>query len=252
MALGYVSYPDTYLRAGDKGILRRSYFLNPDLEPLTGPPEDLGLDPFYQKHLDADGLPIVASLGVSDTAILTVRDIIDEMLANRGDVRAAIAEKGVRVAIMAAGSVLTDLPEFRDLGEHSLGVSWDERTRGGGVGPTDARPVVAIAQENLLCSGGDDVLPYEDIFVHEFAHAVLNMGVERLPGGEDFRKRLNQAYSNSLESGLWQNTYAGENPDEYWAEGVQSWFGLNDPPVESTMRSIPALSLRNMTRHCLD
>ena len=20
------------------------------------------------------------------------------------------------------------------------------------------------------------------------------------------------------------------NPDEYWAEGVQSWFGLNDPP----------------------
>ena len=152
------------------------------------------------------------------------------MLVLRGDLRATIAAHGVRVVVMASGSVLSDLPEFRDIGDFKPGVSWDERTRGGGVGPTDARPVVVIAEENLLCVSGSDVFPHEDIFVHEFAHAVLNMGIERQGSGEDFRQRLDQAYSNALDAGLWENTYAGENPDEYWAEGVQSWFGLNDPP----------------------
>ncbi len=130
---------------------------------------------------------------------------------------------------MAAGSVLTDIPELGDLNEVWPDVNWDERHRGGGVGPTDARPVVAIAEENLLCYGSD-VFPYEDILVHEFAHGVLTMGVERQSGGKEFRSRLEEAYENALAAGLWENTYAGENPDEYWAEGVQSWFGLNDPP----------------------
>ena len=230
LASGHVSFPDTHLLATDKEMLMRSHFVNPNLEPLTGPPVDLGLDTFYQKHLDAGGLPVVASLHTSDLALYTARDIIDEILANRSDLRAAIADQDVRVAVMAFGTVLTNLPEFRDIGEFEPGVSWDERTRGGGVGPTDARPVLAIAEENLLCLGKYDLFPYEDIFVHEFAHAVLYMGVERQPGGEDFRKRLDRAYSNALDAGLWNNTYAGENSDEYWAEGVQSWFGLNDPP----------------------
>ena len=187
------------------------------------------MDRFYRKYLDADGLPIVSSAEVPNAALLRARDIVDEMLARRGDLRSTIADHGVRVAIMAAGSVLSDLPEFSDLTEFSPGVSWDERTRGGGVGPTDARPVMVIAEENLLCYS-QEAFPYEDIFVHEFAHAVLNMGVERQSEGDEFRSRLEAAYENALAAGLWENTYAGENPDEYWAEGVQSWFGLNDPP----------------------
>ena len=74
------------------------------------------------------------------------------------------------------------------------------------------------------------MFPYEDIFVHEFTHGILNMGIERMRGGGEFRARLESAYRNALNEGLWERTYAGDNPDEYWAEGVQAWFGLNDPP----------------------
>ena len=130
---------------------------------------------------------------------------------------------------MSESSVLTDLPEFSDLKEFSPGVSWDERTRGGGVGPTVYRPVVVIAEQNLRCYESD-VFPYEDILVHEFSHGILNMGIERMHGGGEFRERLESAYSNALNEGLWEQTYAGDNTDEYWAEGVQAWFGLNDPP----------------------
>ena len=56
------------------------------------------------------------------------------------------------------------------------------------------------------------------------------MGVEHQSGGRDFRNRLDAAYEEAQSAGLWKGTYAGENPEEYWAEGVQSWFGLNDPP----------------------
>ena len=197
--------------------------------PLPPPPTALGLDPFYEKYLYANGLPIVASSQVPNAALYRAEDIIDEILALRADLRATIAGRDVRVAIMAKSSVLTELPEFSDFTKFSPGVSWDERTRGGGVGPTTHRPLVVIAEENLLCYESD-VFPYEDIFVHEFAHAVLQMGVEEQQGGSDFRRRLEAAYEDALTAGLWHETYAGENPDEYWAEGVQSWFGLNDPP----------------------
>lgn len=189
----------------------------------------MGLDPFYKKYLDADGLPIVASAEVPDAALYRAREIIDEVLANRSDLRGTMARFRVRVAVMAESEVLTDLPEFSDLSEHPSGMSWDERTRGGGVGPTYSRPTVAIAEQNLLCSESD-VFPYEDLFVHELAHGVLTMGIQGQPGGTEFRRRLVVAYQNALAAGLWEHTYAAENPDEYWAEGVQAWFGLNDPP----------------------
>lgn len=196
----------------------------PTATPLP-PPADLGLNSFYEKYLDAAGLPIVSSSEVPNDALLRARDIIDDMLKNRPDLRSTIAGLGVRVAVMAESSVLTDLPEFWDLNK----TYWDKRTRGGGVGPTFTRPVIAIAEENLLCYE-TDIFPFEDIFVHEFAHAVFNMGVEQQLGGASFRARLETAYEDALGTGLWKYTYAGENPDEYWAEGVQSWFGLNDPP----------------------
>ncbi|MDE2929553.1 MAG: hypothetical protein OXQ27_01355 [Chloroflexota bacterium] len=197
--------------------------------PLPPPPAALGLDHYYRKYLDADGLPIVASAEVPDAALYRAREIIDDMLAHRADLRATIAGQGVRVAVMPESSVLTDLPEFSDLTEFSPGLSWDDRTRGGGVGPSDLRPVMVIAEQNLLCYR-NDVFPNEDIFVHEFAHVIYNFGVERQWNGRGFRRRLEKIYKDALAAGLWTHTYAGTNADEYWAEGVQSWFGLNDPP----------------------
>ena len=185
------------------------------------------MDPFYEKYLDAGGIPVVSSSLVPDAALISAREIIDEMLAFRPDIRTTIAETGVRVAIMAVSEVTTDIPEHSDLNEAFPEVDWDTRARG--LGATLARPATSGAEENILCYS-HDVYPNEDILVHEFAHTIFLIGVELQEDGRDYRKRLEAAYRDALEAGLWANTYAGENPDEYWAEGVQSWFGLNDPP----------------------
>jgi len=42
----------------------------------------------------------------------------------------------------------------------------------------------------------------------------------------DFDNRLDSAYRSALAQRLWYNTYADSNKDEYWAEGVQSFFNV--------------------------
>ena len=65
----------------------------------------------------------------------------------------------------------------------------------------------------------------ENILIHEFAHAIHQMGLNTVD--PTFEPRLKQAFSRALSKGLWKGFYAGTNPAEYWAEGVQCWFGNN-------------------------
>ena len=188
-------------------------------QPSNGPPASLGLHQFYEKYVDADGLPIVASARVPDAALYRARDIITEMLSGSPSLRAAMERRGVRVVIMARSSVASDLPEFFD-----ADTFWDNRTKGGGF---YADPIVVIAEENLLCYH-DDIFPNEDITVHEFAHAVHTVAAHQ--AGSSFHSRLTTAYAQALDAGLWANTYAATNAGEYFAEGVQSWFDVDDPP----------------------
>ena len=189
-------------------------------EATVGPiPEEmrrgLKLDDFYQKYIDAGGLPVVGSAKVSDHAILEAVWIVRHMLANRPDILKAMGESGSRLVVMAATEYTTDLPEQRDMQPK---VFWDRRARGLGGS------VVSCAEENLLCLKGD---PYstENILVHEFAHAVEGIGLRRVD--PSFRGKLRAAYQNAKQKGLWPNTYAIGNPSEYWAEAVQSWFDTN-------------------------
>ena len=70
---GYEAYPETYLLPADRELLMRSPFFSSHREPLAAPPANLGLDSFYKKYLDADGLPIVASSAVPDSALYRAR-----------------------------------------------------------------------------------------------------------------------------------------------------------------------------------
>ena len=53
------------------------------------------------------------------------------------------------------------------------------------------------------------------------------------PADPTFEGRLQEAYESARAAGLFANTYAMENSQEYWAEGVQDWYNTNleaDPP----------------------
>jgi hypothetical protein len=95
------------------------------------------------------------------------------------------------------------------------------------LGATPDNPAVSCGEENLLDYPGDPY-PRENIFIHEFAHAIHETGLVRTD--RTFDERLRAAHRSAVERGLWKNTYAATNPNEYWAEGVQAWFDDNAPP----------------------
>ena len=190
---------------------------------VTAPPDavraSLKLAPFYKKYVSAGGFPVVGSEKVSDSGMLEAAWLIGRMLDGRDDILHAMIANKVRCAVMAIGELTTDIPEHSDLTPKAY---WDRRARG--LGATPERPAVSGAEENLLCAPGD---PYheENILIHEFAHAIHEMGMSTVD--PSFDTRLAAAYASAVKAGLWKGKYAATNRMEYWAEGVQSWFDTN-------------------------
>ena len=184
----------------------------------------LGFDPFYQKYLDASGIPVISSEKVEDVALFVAREIIEAMVVARPDVRQAMIANGARVGIMARTEVATDIPEHRHLA-NDPNVNWDTRARG--LGGTPAVPITTGAEENLLCLT-DDKFRGENILVHEFAHGIHLLGIDFMD--PQFTTELRQVHDQAVAEGIWANTYAETNAQEYWAEGVQSWFDANQAP----------------------
>lgn len=206
---------------------------------ITAPPPALGLDPFYRKYADAEGIPITSSQKVPDIALLTARDIVVGMLAERPDIRHALIAMGTRVAIMAVDEGTVDLPEQSDwrkptaddprltrcerkhyqerIGSLTDRQYWNGRARGmGGI-------FTSGAAENLM--GVAHTRYYgENIFVHEFSHDIL-AGVREVD--PLLYGRVERAYKAAMAAGLWTGEYGATTADEYWAEGTQFWFNSN-------------------------
>jgi len=184
-----------------------------------GERERMKLDPFYRKYCSASGFPVVASKNVSDYALKEAAYLIDRMLINRPHVRNALIGAKVRFVIIGVNEVTTDIPEYSTLKPKDY---WDRRARG--LGASRSRPAVSCGEENLLRYMGDGYAN-ENILIHEFAHAIHLMGLNLIDN--TFQKRLDKCYRKAIDSGLWVGKYAARNSAEYWAEGMQSWFGTN-------------------------
>jgi hypothetical protein len=195
---------------------------------INAPPAGLGLDPFYTKYCDMEGLPIVAAGEVPDAALVEAARIVRTMLSMRPDIRDSIISFDVRVGVIGKDQVTTDMPEYADLYEQFPGTDWNTRARG--LGATIDIPLVTGAEENVLCYPTDSYQG-ENILVHEFAHTMMDLGLHFLD--PNFDTSINNAYDAALAADLWEFTYAATDTKEYWAMGVQSYFNTSierDPP----------------------
>src|ERR1051326_1915264 len=181
------------------------------------------LDPpekgFFSKIISFHGIPIKAPNEVADEALFAAYDRLSMMLSNQPTVISNLGKAGAELHIIGRDQVTSDLPEHRHLKGKKLeeyhGLTVDERTRGlGGL-------LTSCGEENLLRLEKDRYRG-RDICVHEFAHNIRQHGVPR-----EIRQRFDEQYRKSLEKGLWQKSYAGSNPDEFFAELTMWYFGTH-------------------------
>ena len=189
---------------------------------ITTPPAALKLDKFYKKYMDANGIPIISSRRVPDSALVQAWNIVMFMT---NDLPPAVLKQmqkvGARVGVMARYEGTTDIPEHANLAKDTT-LNWDLRARG--LGGDMRLPLTTCAEENLLCYQIDKYHA-EDILIHEFSHAIHLIGIA--PVDSTFNGKLEHLLNNAIASGKFDNTYAQTDIYEFWAEGVQDWFNVN-------------------------
>ena len=230
------------------------------LQPLAStmsPPDWLGIDPFYTKFVEVDGIPILSSPKVADRALLVARTIIHDMLRHRPKLGRVLVMQGQRVALIADDEAITDLPQNRTWKKPAIDdprLTYCERkqydVRIGRLSDRDYWNGRARAAGGVfLADGAEDVLGErssrwygETILIHEFAHRLLD--ALQIADREDY-DRVASAYKHAQATGLWTREYALTSLQEYWAEGTQFWFNSNKIAVFAGRRILSDGDLRS-------
>ncbi|XP_076096845.1 uncharacterized protein LOC143067450 isoform X1 [Mytilus galloprovincialis] len=226
---GFVGYSDNSSQKNRRASLRPGKATSTDsCDHVRGVPTELrsssvmkphGLATFYQKYTEAYGIPILSSWNVNDDALKRACYITRFLFADNYAVRNSFYQRSGRSAVIGVHEGTTSIPEH----SHMDPSFWDNRARG--LGATDSAPVSTGGEENLLCLQNDRYHS-EDIYLHEFAHGVANLGARY--GISGWFQRLENQYKTAKQQGLWAHTYSMSSSAEYFAEGVQSFFNVND------------------------
>ena len=168
------------------------------------------------------GLDILAADEVESEAIRELAARAYQMLVNRPEYATSIATFPIGARVIGAHQRIMDLPEFEDIYFHHPGTDW--RNLGRSFPGTEILPFAAGAEENLLCST-EDRYEGEDMFVRDFAITIRRFAMNIID--ESTSTAIEQAYAVAIAEGKYQNTLAEINSEQYWAEGVQSFFDAN-------------------------
>ena len=189
-----------------------------------GPPSHLNADPYYQKYLDAGGIPILAPETVPDEELRRTQATLLAMVADRPDLLDVLASQNTRILLYDRDKGgLSQLPEFADYSDSNYAGVWGETSYGGAV--------AAPAMTTYHCN---------ETLIHEIAHALdyaIRTQDRKAFRESGFKQARNQAYLSAMEAGLWAGRYESTVSHEYWAEMVvhllrpdvfRTQFGLQD------------------------
>ncbi len=173
-------------------------------------------EPFYQQEIVMDcGVRILGSKNVRPEAMSKAEEMLEVILANE-QIADRMGNFGCMLGLYGNGEIAYDIPEHRfEYDEAYLYVE--------GFGGTQ---LASIKDANVLrLTTGDYTTGYTDesILTHEFAHTVKNYGLT-----EAQQRRVETVYADAVGSGKWANSYAGSNPDEYFATITAMWFNAMD------------------------
>lgn len=201
-------------------------------DPLSIPTSEIALfklqTSYYKKYVMLgttleNSIPIVSGKNVSDEALKKAK-IQCAAIANTLPVSVLNTLRAQRIFIVIFGN--NEYPDVIPGWDSNL----DATRYAGGYGPNMPGASCGIHEGDIL-NNTFDRYPNENIVIHEFGHAVIDFGLDKLYPG--FKTNVLAIWNRAKSKGLWTNTYAISNASEYWAEGVQSYFNLNTRAPEA-------------------
>jgi len=184
-------------------------------------------DDFYRKSCEQNGIAIVSADSVDDGALEAAAARMAGLFAKRPELADAVTASIEHVAIIGKDERITDLPEFEDIYFVIPGTDWHRLGRS--FPGSEEIPVAAGAEENLLCLDKDHYRG-EDMFLRDFGWTIRRFGLAVVEPQID--EAIEDAYGHAIAAGLWHHTIAEVNSDQYWAEGVQSFFDANNEATD--------------------
>lgn len=184
--------------------------------------------PYYTKQLKTKtGITVRAGDKVADSSMELAGKIIDLMLVNIPDVAAKLIESKADLGIYGLQENAYDIPE------HRMGYLLATRPVEGFGGILE-NPISTVAEANVirLRSGRYATrYPHEMILVHEFGHAIHLIGIDSLED-RSLSERVKVCYTHAKKNGLWHDTYAISNHEEYFATMSTIWFNVMQEGVD--------------------
>ncbi|XP_022095542.1 uncharacterized protein LOC110981859 isoform X2 [Acanthaster planci] len=177
----------------------------------------------YRKYAQAYNIPILGTARANEDAMTRACYVVRFLLADRRDLREALYRAWGRIAVMDDDEVTVNIPEHSHLPELYNSLR--------GLGGTLHIPVASGATENLICLENDPNSG-QDMFVHTMAHTIRRVSITTMTS--TYNSRLLGAYVNARKTDLWANTRAQYTADEYFAQGVMSFFNvITDSEIDS-------------------
>ncbi len=184
---------------------------------------EMGLDPFYTKYCDFNGILIVGSASASDAAFNQAWLLAANVYYTRPDIATSLANTGFQISIMSPTQVVTDVPELAYLADDA---STDFNQYRGYDKVLEEPRLVAVAEENLLCLPSDTNLG-ENIFVNSLGNlARFALQMDLVP---TFGDQVAAARQHAIDNGIWSpSPWNTESNGNYWNYGVQAYFNSVD------------------------
>ncbi|MBO6164369.1 MAG: Ig-like domain-containing protein, partial [Lachnospiraceae bacterium] len=181
---------------------------------------------FYTQFLMSDtGILMKADDTVAPETLVKAANQVDAELGKAGTgIAERMAEFGCSLAIYSPHENVYLIPE------HRSGYSYDMYDVEGYGGSTYNKGVSSIAERNITRTRDNTEDPdlntayrNENILLHEFGHCVKSVGIDTLTD-KTLSNEYKAVYKNAKEGGLWPNTYAMGNSDEFFATMCAIWF----------------------------
>ena len=192
---------------------------------------------FYTKRLTSQtGIVIKSDDDVADSTLQATAGLVDAELgkATTNGIAKEMVRNHNQVAVFGAHEIAYMLPEQR------YGFNKDMYVVAGLGGYQGDGFVSSISETNVLRTQGDpdparnnNGYTNESVLIHEFAHAIKLGGLDTMKD-QTLADRFYKAYAHAKATGLWGDTYAYQNSDEFFATMAAIWFNVMSESWDGT------------------